>query len=151
MSSHFSALTPDEGEEFILQPFTIRTRVSGAQTGGNFELYQLDLGNSTVDYHVHNAMDETLCVVEGDIEFTVAGRKYQRAAGSVTFIPRGLHHGFTNHGPARAKVLALFTPATGQDQYFRELVKLFSAPTLNADALHALQKQFDQQLIAPNE
>lgn len=143
-----SILSPDEGEKFVAGPFTIFTRVSGAQTDGAFEFYELALGPATIDYHVHRTMDETIYVVEGEIEFIVAGEKFRRPAGSAAFIPRGIHHGFTNHGPARARVLIVFNPSRGQNRYFRELEKLFAAATLDAAALAALQKAYDQELVS---
>jgi mannose-6-phosphate isomerase-like protein (cupin superfamily) len=121
--------------------------VQANQSGGGFELYDLFLGPFTVDYHMHHTMDETLTVLEGEIEFVVAGAKFVRPAGSVAFVPRGVHHGFTNHGPARARVLALFTPSGRQNEYFRALEKLFAAPSPDTAALQALQKQFDQELV----
>jgi quercetin dioxygenase-like cupin family protein len=138
---------PTEGESFVAGPFTIVSRVQGEQSNGLFELYELALGPSTIDYHVHNTMDETLTVLEGQIEFNVAGTKFLRPAGSVAFVPRGVHHGFTNLGPAKARVLILFTPARLQHEYFRALEKLFTAPKLDATALAVLQKQYDQSLI----
>lgn len=138
-----------EGESFTAGPFYIVSRVQGSQSNGLFELYELTLGPSTIDYHVHNTMDETLTVLEGQVEFNVAGKKFPRPAGSVAFVPRGVHHGFTNHGPARARVLILFTPSRSQHEYFRALEKLFAAPSLDTAALQTLQKQYDQQLIKP--
>jgi quercetin dioxygenase-like cupin family protein len=138
---------PNEGEKFPAGPFEIVTRVSGAQTGGLFEMYELALGVATVDYHVHNTMDETLYVLAGSVEFRVGHEQFSRPAGSVAFVPRGVHHGFQNHGPDRAKVLILFTPSRNQDQYFRELVRLFAAPTFDTAELAKVQKQFDQELI----
>ena len=140
-------LSPDEGEAFIAGPFTITSRIVGRQSGGAFELYELALGPATIDYHVHRTMDETLCVVEGAIEFNVAGKKLLRPSGSVAFIPKGVHHGFTNPGPGRARVLVLFTPSGDQDEYFRELQRLFAAPDLDRAALKALQGQYDQVLV----
>jgi len=64
-------------------------------------------------------------------------------------VPRGIHHGFSNLGPARARVLILFTPARNQHEYFRVLQKLFAAPTLDTAALQAAQKKYDQQLVPP--
>ena len=151
MSSTPVVLSPEEGERFLAGPFTIVSRVLGDQTGGAFELYDLTLGAATIDYHVHQTMDETLCVVAGEIEFNLAGKKYPRPAGSVAFVPRGAHHGFTNHGPGEARVLVTFSPARSQSDYFRELARLFAAPSLNVDALHALQQRFDQQLIPPGQ
>jgi hypothetical protein len=66
----------------------------------------------------------------------------------VAFVPRGVYHGFTNHGPARARVLIVFNPARDQDRYFRELEKLFAAPKLETAALAALQKVYDQELVS---
>jgi quercetin dioxygenase-like cupin family protein len=139
--------SPDEGEQFPAGPFAITTRVSGAQTGGAFELYRLSLGPATVDYHVHQTMDETIYVLEGDIEFRVGAERFTRPPGSVAFVPRGTHHGFTNPGPGRATVLLLFSPSRRQDEYFRGLVRLFGAPALDAEALRALQQRYDQELV----
>jgi mannose-6-phosphate isomerase-like protein (cupin superfamily) len=146
-ASQPSVLSPKEGEKFAAGPFDIITRVSGDQSGGAFEMYELALGVATVDYHVHNMMEETLYVLEGTVEFRVGAERFARPAGSVAFVPRGVHHGFSNHGPGRARVLILFTPSAHQDQYFRELVKLFAAPTLDTAKLHQMQKQYDQELI----
>jgi quercetin dioxygenase-like cupin family protein len=142
-----SVLAPGEGERFPAGPFNITTRVAGAQTGGAFEMYELGLGAATVDYHVHRTMDETIYVLEGDIEFRVGADRFQRPPGSVAFVPRGVHHGFTNHGPGRARVLILFSPSGGQDEYFRGLVRLFAAPALDTAALQALQRRHDQELV----
>jgi quercetin dioxygenase-like cupin family protein len=141
------ALSPNEGETFEAGPFHIVARVHGDDSNQAFELYDFVLGPATVDYHVHNTMDETLCVVEGEIEFNLAGKLFPRAAGSVAFVPRGVHHGFTNHGPARARVLITFSPARSQHEYFQALEKLFAAPTLDTAALAALQRRYDQELI----
>lgn len=144
-----SVLLPTEGEVFRAGPFTITARVLGPQTDGAFELYELSLGPATIDYHVHRNMDETLTVLEGEIEFNVAGEKLLRPAGSVAFVPRGVHHGFTNRGPSQARVLILFTPSGNQHLYFRELERLFAAPTLDVSLLQTFQKQFDQELVSP--
>ncbi len=121
-------LAPEQGEIFRAGPFHIVARVSGEQSEDAFELYDLALGPATIDYHVHEKMDETLCVVEGAIEFNIAGKKSLRPVGSVAFVPRGVHHGFTNRGPGRARVLITFSPSRNQHEYFRALAKLFEAP-----------------------
>ena len=142
-----SVLSPTEGEKYVAGPFVITSRVLGPQSGGAFEMYELALGKATIDYHVHRKLDETIYVLEGEIEFVVAGEKLSRPAGSVAFIPRGVHHGFSNLGPARARVLIVFSPSGNQHEYFRELEKLFAAPSLDTAALSALQVRYDQQLV----
>ncbi|MES1213441.1 MAG: cupin domain-containing protein [Singulisphaera sp.] len=148
MSREAFILAPEQGEIFAAGPLHIVQRVSGDQAEDAFEMYDLALGPATIDYHVHQTMDETLCVVEGAIEFNVAGQRSLRPAGSVAFVPRGVHHGFTNRGPGRARVLITFSPSRKQHEYFRALVKLFEAPSLDAAALAALQARYDQSLVA---
>jgi len=93
-----SVQSPTEGEKYSAGPFAISAQVVGPQTGGTFELYELALGPATIDYHVHHNMDETIYIVEGEIEFNVSGETFLRPAGSVAFVPRGFYHGFTNPG-----------------------------------------------------
>jgi quercetin dioxygenase-like cupin family protein len=147
MQTKSFVLSPAEGERYAAGPFDIRARVLGSQSQGAFELYELTLGKATVDYHVHHRMDETILVLEGQIEFMVAGEKFLRPPGAVAFIPRGLHHGFRNPNASTARVLLHFNPAGKQDEYFRVLEKLFAAPTLDAAALKAAQVKFDQDLV----
>jgi len=144
-----SVLSPTEGEMYRAGPFAITARVLGSQTGRAFELYELALGPATIDYHVHLNMDETLYVLEGEIEFVVAGETFLRPAGSVAFVPRGVHHGFRNRGPAMARVLIHFNPSGDQHEYFRALEGLFAASALDKGALETLQKKYDQSLVAP--
>jgi uncharacterized cupin superfamily protein len=108
-------------------------------------MYELGLGVATVDYHVHRRMDETIYVLEGEIEFIVEGQKYLRQAGSVAFIPRGVHHGFSNTGPANARVLLVFSPNGNQHEYFRAMESLLA--TSDEPEIKALQKRYDQELI----
>ncbi len=140
-------VSPEEGETFTIGALKIVSRVIGAQSGDAIELYDLIMGKFTIDYHVHHTMDETLCVIDGEVEFTVAGEKFLRKAGSVAHVPRGIYHGFTNLGPGSARVLVLFNPAGNQSDYFRILEKLAAAPTPDAAAIKALQLQFDQELV----
>lgn len=141
-------LGPDEGEFFAAGPFAIRSRVAETATGQAFEMYELALGVASVDDHIHRHMDETITVLEGEIEFRAGGRKWLRPAGSVAFIPRGMHHGFSNLGPAPARVLIVFSPSGHQHEYFRELARLFAAPELDAEALRAAQLKYDQELVS---
>jgi quercetin dioxygenase-like cupin family protein len=142
-------VSPSEGKVFTVGTLHIVSRIQGDQSNGAFELYSITLTPSTVDYHVHRTMDETICVVAGEIEFNVQGKKFLRPAGSVAYIPRGLHHGLSNLGPGPATVLVHFNPPRLQHEYFAALEKLLAAPTVDKAAVAALQKRYDQELIAP--
>jgi quercetin dioxygenase-like cupin family protein len=139
--------SPGTGEKFQIGPLAITSLVAPEQSGGAFEMYELALGVATVDYHIHRRMDETIYVVEGEIEFNVAGEKFLSPPGAVAFIKHGLHHGFSNLGPAPAKVIIVFTPNGSQQEYFRAAQALFKSPTLDTTALRELQVRYDQELI----
>src|SRR5688572_23565428 len=141
--------SPGTGEKFQLGPLTIVNLVAPDQSGGAFEMYELTAGKATVDYHIHRRMDETIYVVDGEVEFTVAGEKYLRPAGSVAFIPHGIHHGFSIIGPALAKVVIVFTPNGTQQEYFRVAASILKAPVLDVQRLRELQLRYDQELIPP--
>lgn len=70
-----------------------------------------------------------LRVIEGEIEFTVAGEKFLRKAGPVAHVPRVADHGFSNLGPGPTRVLVLFNPSGNQSPHLRTLEKLEAAPT----------------------
>jgi quercetin dioxygenase-like cupin family protein len=141
--------TPQQGERFQLGDFAIYSLVSPDQSMSAFEMYEVSSGPATIDYHIHRRMDETIYVVEGEIEFTVAGEKFLRPAGSVAFIERGVHHGFSNLGPGNARVVIVFTPSGHEDEYFRQAEALLKAPVLDKQALNRLQLRYDQELIPP--
>ena len=149
MSVDPSIKSPGGGETFQVGPLAIVNLVSPDQSGGAFEMYEVALDAATVDYHIHRRMDETIYVVEGQIEFNVAGKKFLQPAGSVAFIPRGTHHGFSNLGPAHARVVIVFSPSGNQQEYFRAAETLLQAPSLDVNALQDLQKRYDQELIEP--
>ena len=140
-----TVIGPDGGEKFHVGPLAIRTLITREQAGGAFEMHEVALGEGTVDYHVHHLMDETIHVIEGTIEFTVEGKVSREGPGGVAFIPKGLHHGFSNRGPAPAKVIITFSPATGQDDYFRALESLLAEGY--STGVEALQKKYDQELV----
>lgn len=77
--------------------------------------------------HSHTHYDETIYGLEGVMAFTVNGQPVDIAAGDTCFIPRGVVHGFNNLTPARAKALAVVTPALIGPEYFREMAAIVNS------------------------
>jgi len=77
--------------------------------------------------HSHTHYDETIYGLEGVMTFTINGQAVDLAAGDTCFIPRGAVHGFNNLTPARAKALAVVTPALIGPEYFREMAAIVNA------------------------
>ena len=80
-----------------------RERIARAwgERGFGCELWEDPPGERWEDY-VHPE-DELVCVVEGEVEFEIAGQVYRPAPGETLFIPAGEKHSVRNlgSGPAR--------------------------------------------------
>ena len=142
-----SILSAAEGQKFFIGNWEITSRVVGPQNGNTFELYDLILGPGAVDYHVHHTSDETITVLEGNIEFMCDGKKFLHGPGATAFIPMGVHHGFTNVGPGKARVLLLFSPSSRQNEFFGKVKALFKHEKPDLQELARLQKEYDQELV----
>lgn len=69
--------------------------------------------------HVHEHMEESFYVLEGNFSFTVAGRQIDAAQGDFVMVPRGTPH-VIHAGSGGGALLALFTPG-GLERMFLEL------------------------------
>ena len=67
--------------------------------------------------HCHPDADETLYVVDGEIEVVVGDTRRQLSAGGFTFTPRSVEHALCVISPT-ATVLTIHTPGTGEAFYF---------------------------------
>ena len=73
--------------------------------------------------HLHKGHSDSFYVLEGELEFHVAGEVVKASAGSFVLAPPGVVHGVRNASGEPARALNLHTPG-GFAQYRRELVAL---------------------------
>jgi|TARA_B100001013_G_scaffold22029_2_gene12327 quercetin dioxygenase-like cupin family protein len=71
-----------------------------AERGFSCELWEDPPGREWNDF-VHPG-DELVMVIEGDVEFEVAGKTHRPRPGEEVFIPRGANHSVRNVGKTRA-------------------------------------------------
>jgi quercetin dioxygenase-like cupin family protein len=98
--------------------------------------------------HVHDKLEETFYVLEGEFEFR-AGDEVRRALpGGVMFVPPGVPHRFSNPTDAPAKLLLIMSPADF-DRYFVELAAVLakSGPP-DTDAIAALRSRYDTKQLS---
>ncbi len=69
----------------------------------------------------HAGETEAFYVLEGEVEFMVAGETRVARPGSHVSIPDGAVHAFTARGPAPARVLILNAPGHMHERFFTEL------------------------------
>lgn len=107
----------------------MRFLLDGDDTGGRQTVFEFIVpsGSRVPAPHYHEHVDETLYGLEGVLTFTVDGVPHQIGPGDYCFVPRGVVHGFVNHGPETTRTLAMLTPASIGPEYFRDMAALISA------------------------
>jgi mannose-6-phosphate isomerase-like protein (cupin superfamily) len=71
--------------------------------------------------HVHDHEDEIFIVLEGEVTFEVADRRFSRGPMGTAFVPRGTRHSFMT-GPKGASCLTVITPG-GFEGFFAEMAQ----------------------------
>jgi quercetin dioxygenase-like cupin family protein len=97
-------------------------KVTADETGGSFLLFEDHLSHGKMTpLHRHAEIDETLYVLEGEVEIEIDGHRHRLGPGGVTVCPRGTPHAFavTSDG---ARLLFLQTPGTAQPFYWNASV-----------------------------
>jgi len=79
--------------------------------------------------HSHDAFDETVYGLEGDLTFTIDGRSIEIGPGDSVCIRRGQVHQFVNAGPVDATFLSVATPGVFGPDYFTEIRDVLAAAT----------------------
>jgi quercetin dioxygenase-like cupin family protein len=100
---------------------TVTVKVSAAQTGGGFALFELACPpGSGVPTH-RDPEDETFLVLEGALTLAVGDAEYVVGAGGCAFVPRGTAHAYSNRGGAAVQALVLCAPGAAKEAMFAAL------------------------------
>lgn len=112
-----------EGATFSAVGDVYRLLATGEQTGGAYALCEARvLPGGGPPPHVHRREDESFFVLEGEITFTLDGRKVVAKAGSFLQAPRNLPHAFKNESSTPARMLILTAPA-GFEKFMAEFAQ----------------------------
>lgn len=104
----------------IRRPPGVEVLLDGAATGGAFCLLRLVLEPAgEAGWHAHTREDETLVVVEGDLDVETEAGEQGLEPGEAAFLRRGVRHAF-RAGQDGAHVLVFATPS-GLEDFFRAL------------------------------
>lgn len=69
------------------------------------------------DFHRHPGQEEVIYVLDGVVEQWVEREKRALAAGDAVAVPASAVHATFNDGSSPAKILAILSPAVGDDGY----------------------------------
>ena len=108
-----SSLTRDQHD------WGVFAQVSGPRDGleGIVAIEATFLPGKCHDFHRHPGQEEVIYVIEGSIEQWVLDEKQVLAAGDSVVIPASAVHASFNEGTVPAKILAILSPAVGDDGY----------------------------------
>ena len=100
-----------EGATFSAVGDVYRLLATGEQTGGAYALCEARvLPGGGPPPHWHRREDESFFILEGEITFTLDGRKVLAKAGSFLQSPRNLPHAFKNESSTPARMLMTPVP-----------------------------------------
>ncbi len=101
-----------ENSEFILMGVTMRRLVAADETKGAFSLFEnRSDGPTRTPVHVHRDDDETLYVLDGQMQAVIDGHPRTVHAGEAVFLPRGIPHQLSNEAGVPTRYLLLCTPS----------------------------------------
>ncbi len=113
-------LEPGEGKALSIFGDIYTEKVVGRDTNGAFTLMELTLLGEAPPRHLHNALEESFYVLEGEVEFDLAGRSVRGKAGFFILIPRGTVHTFWSVGTVPARLVKVISPP-GFERFFEEI------------------------------
>jgi len=147
----------DEGEAYWFLDNLMTVKASSGLTGnrGLALLEAVMPPGSAPPPHVHEKEDEAWYVLEGAVEFRVAGKTLTARQGSFVFAPKGVENGFRVTSSTPLKVLAITWPA-GFADFVRELGEpagartLPSHPKIDPERIVAVGKKHGIHVLPPH-
>jgi quercetin dioxygenase-like cupin family protein len=110
-------------ETIRLGSLQVRFLVTGENSSGTVAVFEVVVPAGQrlmAPAHSHDHYEETIYGIEGELTWTVNGRRIDLGPGQALCIPRGAVHRFDNNGTEDVKGLCVITPAAIGPQYFRE-------------------------------
>jgi quercetin dioxygenase-like cupin family protein len=105
-------LAPGEGRAFTIGRDRVWMKGSSAGYDDGFSVVEyLGADQPGPPPHVHRTFEECWFILDGEVDFTVAGRVTRGRAGSFFLVPRGVTHTFQVVAPGPARWIGIFSPA----------------------------------------
>jgi mannose-6-phosphate isomerase-like protein (cupin superfamily) len=140
---------PGEGRKVHVFGVVLTIRVSTAQTGGDFAVWEeVAPAGSGPPRHIHHEVDEAFQILEGSYRVWCDGRTYVLGPGAMAMVPKGTPHAFRCLGPGHGRMLTTVVPG-GLDDFFIEVeARGFTLPDDMAQLLE-LGRRHGHEFIGP--
>lgn len=110
-----------KSEQNTSEPFpgAKATALVSAATGSKY----LTVGGLSVEpgarsaYHIHKNTEESIFVIEGEMEFRLGNNKFRASSGDCVLANRGIGHGLQNVGNTTARLMTMYpNPAPDREE-----------------------------------
>lgn len=98
--------------------------------------------------HIHHDSDESFYVLNGELEFWVAGEISFASAGQFLTVPRGIEHCFRIIGDQPARMMTIMTPG-GFEQFFVEVASENLSPPQDMARISEIGRKYNLEFTGP--
>lgn len=124
-------------------------RLRGHETNGVVSVVEThDAPGGGPPLHVHHREDETFQIIEGEYEFTAAGKTILGRPGDTLFAPRGVPHTYRHRGKTPGRLMCVITPA-GFEGFFEEIGAMSSQQQQDIPRVMEIGRKFGLEILAP--
>jgi quercetin dioxygenase-like cupin family protein len=124
-------------------------RIHGRDTGGLVSVVEShDVPGGGPPPHIHQREDETFQILEGDYEFTVAGKSFVAGPGTTIFAPRGIPHTYRYPGTTPGRLMCIITPS-GFEGFFEEIGALSSQQQQDIPRVLEIAGKYGLEILPP--
>ncbi|MEW1552024.1 cupin domain-containing protein [Streptomyces tsukubensis] len=99
---------------------------TGESTGGEFGLYEVELGarSAGAETHFHKTMSESFYVLSGELKLYDGETWTTGRAGDFLYVPVGGLHAFRNATDEPMSMLMVFSPGAPREEYFERVAEM---------------------------
>jgi mannose-6-phosphate isomerase-like protein (cupin superfamily) len=149
--------TAAEGRAVGVVGDVYRFLATGAETAGKYALWEaLVPPGGGPPPHVHSREEEGFQVLDGEITFTIDGRRVVAGPGTFANMPVGTPHSFRNESGRPARMLLWVAPAGLEQMFFEVGVPLppsaTAAPPTTKEEIERLMqaaKRYGVEILVP--
>ena len=137
----------DGGKKINVLGIPMVIRIHGRDTDGVMSVVEShDVPGGGPPPHIHRREDELFQVLEGDYEFTVAGKTVVAKPGATLFAPRGIPHTYRYLGKEPGRLICVITPS-GFEGFFEEIGALKPEEQQDIPRVIEISKKFGLEIL----
>lgn len=142
-------ISSNEGKPVNILGIPMLIRLHGCDTGGVLSVVEShDVPGGGPPPHIHSREDETFQILEGEYEFTVAGKSFVAKPGTTIFAPRGIPHTYRYVGKTAGQLMVVLTPS-GFEGFFEEIGAMSPQQQQDIPRVLEIAKKFGLEFLPP--